>query len=587
MIKRIAYIFISLFVCTIFASNVFALDNSVIKTITSDDAGKLIFITGTNFDNISSLKTFKLSNPERTVLDLPNTILAGKKQSLDIDGSGINNIKISQFSTYPNVVRIVFSANKTGCLDKIKIIRSKNSLLLGINPVESPKKSYLPTYQDRETNKKTEDSEQSANTSIINIDNSNKFDLIINAITNKNNNLTISGTGSFSLKEPIVLQNPSRIVFDISNATSSLAGLPKTYTFINGDILKVSQFNSKTVRISIQTNNIDNYKSILSPDLQTLMISSKDKINTSDMPNGKIISQIKKIDVRKIDKTTTIITLNATNPIIHYIRRLYSPDSLKIELYNVNMPDKNILANLPKTDQFQGLSANNIEKYTGGSSLMISLNKITRVESSLSFDGKTIEIILKDIPVKVCADMPRSKARVIIDPGHGGNEPGAIKDNIFEKDITLDVAKKVKNYLNQAGVDVVMTRSDDETISLKQRTMITCEVNPEVFVSIHVNSCEASSVTGLETHWYTPQSKKLAQIIQTKMTNSINSPDRGIMNSMFYVIHHTDVPAVLVEMGFMSNSSERQQLLTPERQETTARSIADGIIKFLNTKSSD
>ena len=178
----------------------------------------------------------------------------------------------------------------------------------------------------------------------------------------------------------------------------------------------------------------------------------------------------------------------------------------------------------------------------------------------------------------------RIKGKIVIDPGHGGYDTGAERDGIFEKDITLDVAKKVASYLKKAGVKVILTRSDDSTVSLKQRVDVCNDENPDAFVSIHVNYGNDPSATGLETHWYTRQSEALALQIQRNLVSTVLSQDRGIKNSMFYVIHHTEAPSTLVEIGFISNEKERYQLLQDERQNMTAKAISSGVLKFLGLK---
>jgi hypothetical protein len=377
MIKRTLYILIFLFAVIFFTPSAYAQNSFIVKNVISDDAGKLIFINGTNLDNIENLKLLKLSNPDRAVLDLPNSILIGKKRSIDITDSAIKNVKVGQFSTYPNIVRLVFTADSRESLDKLKICKSRNSIILKLNSVENQKTDISPVYQDRDFNNKIgTDSEiklisnqnQSINSIFNNLSNvslastppvpaidQNIYNLVINTIKFKNNHLTLSGTGTLSLKEPFILQNPSRVVFDLQDTALSSNELSKNFTCINGDTLKVAQLNPQTVRIIVETNNPDNYKTIISPDLQTLIITPKDKINISELPNNKVISQIQKIDVRKTDSKTTVVTLSATNSIIHHVKRLYYPDRFKVELFNVNAPNKNIIANNTLSEQFQGL----------------------------------------------------------------------------------------------------------------------------------------------------------------------------------------------------------------------------------------
>ena len=104
---------------------------------------------------------------------------------------------------------------------------------------------------------------------------------------------------------------------------------------------------------------------------------------------------------------------------------------------------------------------------------------------------------------------------------------------------------------------------------------------PEIFVSIHVNSAVSNDPNGIETHWYHDYSKELAEIVHKHMTKNLDSKDRGLFKSKFYVINHTTVPAILCEIGFLSNEEERNKLITDSRKQKTAKAIAEGIIEYL------
>ena len=119
---------------------------------------------------------------------------------------------------------------------------------------------------------------------------------------------------------------------------------------------------------------------------------------------------------------------------------------------------------------------------------------------------------------------------------------------------------------------------------MADRTICTANKNPDIFVSIHVNSAGSSEATGIETHYYHPGSLELAQTVHCSLAGCIKSPDRGLFKSRFYVINHTEVPAILVEIGFLSNPTERAQLVSESRKQQTAQSIAEGILKYLNKK---
>ena len=101
--------------------------------------------------------------------------------------------------------------------------------------------------------------------------------------------------------------------------------------------------------------------------------------------------------------------------------------------------------------------------------------------------------------------------------------------------------------------------------------------NPDIFISIHVNSSNSDSPYGIETHYYKDNSLSLAKNMHAAMLNNINSKDRGLFKSKFYVINHTTAPAVLLEVGFLSNPQERAQLITESRKNATAKAIVEGI----------
>ncbi|HBH18706.1 MAG TPA: hypothetical protein DDX14_07200, partial [Cyanobacteria bacterium UBA9579] len=552
--------------------------------------------------NVAGYKVTKLENPERIVLDIPDAVLVGSKRSINLANTGVTNVRIAQFSADPNIVRVVFTADDKENIKKLSFHKSENTIIFKLNGVEIPVDNNPSVYHDKEMENKTqelikinneENEEQEDQTKaavnitpkaeeeikkidkpLTQLKNYNNQNIVINTIKNVNNHLIFSGIGSISMKEPFILQNPMRLVVDIPNSSVISPELLRVYPLNGTDVIRVGQFDPETLRIVIETFDPNNYKTIISPDLQSLIITPSEEINISNLTDSKSIGQIQDIKVQKKDSKTTAITISSATPMIHNARHLYRPDRVLLELYNVNAPPKALIAALQRTNQFHGVDIGFIEKYPMGSSWAFPVNLGTKLESKLSLDGKTLELTFIDRLIA-------PKGRIILDAGHGGSEPGARRSGIYEKHVTLDVTKKVYKYLSMAGIDVIMTRSGDETLSLKERTAITNRIKPDAFVSVHVNACENPNVSGIETHWYTPQSRELARHIQSKMANYVRTPDRGIIRSMFYVIHHTAVPAVLVEIGFMSNENERCQIMTEERQEMSARAIADGVIQYL------
>ena len=143
------------------------------------------------------------------------------------------------------------------------------------------------------------------------------------------------------------------------------------------------------------------------------------------------------------------------------------------------------------------------------------------------------------------------------------------------------ISKKVYDLLVKKGYDVYMTRDKDEFVSLQDRVTISENISPDIFVSIHVNSSNAEAPNGLETHYYKDNSLQLAKTVHASLLNNIKANNRGLFKSKFYVINHTTAPAILIEIGFISNTAERAQLVSESRKQATAKAIAEGIHEYL------
>ncbi len=170
---------------------------------------------------------------------------------------------------------------------------------------------------------------------------------------------------------------------------------------------------------------------------------------------------------------------------------------------------------------------------------------------------------------------------VILDPGHGGHDRGAAIGYVYEKHLALDTARRVQQLLVAAGLKVVMTRDTDVFIPLEGRSRIGNSYRNAIFVSIHYNYNKGGSGHGIETYYHYDSSQLLAGYIQAYIMKGTNLTNRGVKNANFHVIRATTaVPAVLVECGFVSNSSERAAMLAGQYREGVAVGIAKGILAF-------
>ncbi len=215
---------------------------------------------------------------------------------------------------------------------------------------------------------------------------------------------------------------------------------------------------------------------------------------------------------------------------------------------------------------------------------------------------------------------------IVIDPGHGGKERGAMgPTRIKEKDICLAIAKKLKKLIDKAGLRAVLTRRGDYSVTLEERTAVANNHQADLFISIHVNASPRPSTRGIETYFlsleasddearmvaalenkafgfegkgveelgdlefilwdmtqteYLEESSRLAELIQVYLVQFLNSEDRGVKQAPFYVLMGVAMPAVLVEIGFVSNPLESERLSSNYIQEKIARALLKSILSF-------
>ncbi|MEZ5326033.1 MAG: N-acetylmuramoyl-L-alanine amidase [Verrucomicrobiales bacterium] len=170
--------------------------------------------------------------------------------------------------------------------------------------------------------------------------------------------------------------------------------------------------------------------------------------------------------------------------------------------------------------------------------------------------------------------------RVVLDPGHGGRDNGTHWAGIREKDLNLDVAKRVERILRNKGVSTYLTRRSDYYLSLTTRATRANRYRDSIYISIHFNSAPARSATGIETFYASTTGQRLGYQIQNRLVSRLGTKNRGLKKRGFAVLRKTRGPAVLVECGFLSNSWERGRCKSPSYRQKVAQAIADGIVYY-------
>ena len=167
---------------------------------------------------------------------------------------------------------------------------------------------------------------------------------------------------------------------------------------------------------------------------------------------------------------------------------------------------------------------------------------------------------------------------VVIDAGHGGKDGGAVWNGLLERELTLDVARRLDGALRAKGLRTVMTRKGDSTVELSDRAAIANRTRSSVFVSIHFNACRDRAAAGIETHYRSARGRGLAGFIQRALDRNVTGANRGLGYADYKVLRETRMSAVLVECGFISNKKEATLCASPAHRQKLAEAIAAGLL---------
>lgn len=204
--------------------------------------------------------------------------------------------------------------------------------------------------------------------------------------------------------------------------------------------------------------------------------------------------------------------------------------------------------------------------------VVLELNRKSEYEIVQHEDG--LEIKLSPLP-------PKTGYLIIVDAGHGGKDPGArgTAGNV-EKDFNLKVSMLMVEMLSEyKEFQVMATRSDDTFLTLQERVELANDMDADLFISIHANAY-VPGTRGTETYYYNKQSEAFARVIHKHLVQATQFPNRGVQTAPFYVIKHTNMPAVLTESGFLTHPEENAKLMQPEFQKKVARALVNGIREY-------
>ena len=468
-------------------------------------------------------------------LDLKDS--QGKYVNLDINHEDIKRVEYSQHSIDPYITRIIIHKGKDKTID---IRENKDGKTYSINLV-------------------------------------NKINDIKMELLNGENKIVINSSGSFKYNT-MKLENPHRIVLDILDSSFNMG----------------SSFNSNNTNIpgikgirAAQFQPDNNYR--VTDSITRIVLDVENGVNIEDLEieniNNKIILGMKEslwdyINFDSIGNERLLKISNNKNT--NYLVELVNNDrALRITIPKNNIDIKD------GTIRIQDGLVGDIESSLSGNNRIILINFMRSVNHELLSKTMDENIIIK---LTRNQDLKAEDRLIVIDPGHGGRDPGATSaSGLKEKDLAFEMSKKLENQLKDKGYNVLMTRNSDTYIELKDRAKIANDVYADIFISIHANAHTNTSINGIETY-YCPRDQgvnktkdqyPLAKHIQDNMIKETGANDRGVkQNSRFIVIRETNMPAVLLELGFISNQREEANLKNSQYQDKLIRGILTGIDEY-------
>jgi len=510
------------------AANALSINEKVIvkvQDIRFDDSGgypQLDIVA----DNPVKYSYFMLSNPDRMVIDIADAVAATEFESKEINKDEIIRVRIGQFSTKPYVTRVVVDLKDQ---QKAKIVQSadkKNVSIVYANIIQ-------PVTVTKE-----------GSSHVVTIQGSRSIDTMVTK-----------------------LEDPKRIVIDVQGAV--MEGTEQNIEIGSPLVsaVRTGQYEVGTARVVVDVN-ADVYYDVKND-------GSVAKVYISDMPYSFI----------GYDKSynSSVIYLN-NNEEAEYEMSFNEEDKILTVKINDDIEFDN--------DKF-AINDNLIE-YIQLSKEKTEDQIITKAEFKLkdnvayeklsSEESKLLKVKLKYSP-KAPKDI-----LVVIDPGHGGKDPGAKgADGVtFEKNLNLDVAKRLKEKLDNLGFKTIMTRVDDTYTTLQQRTDLANGIYADFFMSIHFNAF-VSSTQGIETLYYpnTPNetyainNKNMAAIFQDELIKTLKRPSRGtVARPNLYVLNKTKMPAILAELGFITNKEELAQIKKESYRDNAANALAASIVRY-------
>lgn len=402
-----------------------------------------------------------------------------------------------------------------------------------------------------------------------------------------------SGQVLITANEPVTphimrLQDPWRIVIDVPGTLADRSSRSFEVDKRGLQQIRFSQFTDDTVRLVLELDAGAELDTQFREqgDLHILQLrviplaAAGESEPRAEAPRPKL-----KFEPQRDRENEFVMRLEGTVPFQTYPFRLDEPDRLVIDIpeLDTDWTQQPMAGHLVK-------SLRMAPKPEGGARLVFDLNQPvsyritgnpTRRDVILTTGARSVEVASR--PTLTPA---RNGRLIVLDAGHGGNDPGAIgKGGVREKDVNLSVTLLLKQELEKMGMQVILARHDDREILLQPRVDVANQAGADLFISIHSNSIPKPDVRGIETYYRNPSGLPLAKAVHGEMIRHLGATDRGVRYANFFVIHHTTMPAILCEIGFLTHQEEEQLLAGLDYQRQVAVAIARGVQRYWETNS--
>jgi N-acetylmuramoyl-L-alanine amidase len=208
---------------------------------------------------------------------------------------------------------------------------------------------------------------------------------------------------------------------------------------------------------------------------------------------------------------------------------------------------------------------------------------------NLQYQGNNLVLSLRH-PPEISQEWlggPLSGIKILLDPGHGGMDSGAVAGEYQEKQLALNIGKLLEEELKQKGATIYMTREDDRAITLDERVAMILEIQPNLAISLHYNQVPSKEYAlgskGVEAYWYHPQSREFAKFMHDYIVKNIDRPSKGVFWKNLALARPTVAPSILLEFGFMSHPEDLEWIVNGYEQQRLAETVANGVVDWLKS----